>query len=273
MKKISNVRYIFIFPMMLALVLSIAGCNDEDAIVDTTDPVVSNVLLNDTSPDEDIEVNPGTTMHFDAVFSDDVRLGELKIDIHNNFDGHSHGRINEEAEPFSDERIIELIGREQTVHEDFVVPDNAATGPYHFNIQFFDNLGNEGDLMTIEFEIVDEAEQPLITINNPTSGTEVESSPGGTFTLDVDVSDPDGLEEVHAYLMEEHEDHDHDHGRVTSEEPIWEIEVELNGALEYQIDETVTIPANAEVGHYELKIKAIDMNGNVKIEEFEVHVE
>jgi hypothetical protein len=35
----------------------------------------------------------GKSVHFEAKFSDDIELGAYKIDIHNNFDGHSHGRV------------------------------------------------------------------------------------------------------------------------------------------------------------------------------------
>ncbi|MFW5700868.1 MAG: DUF4625 domain-containing protein [Cyclobacteriaceae bacterium] len=260
----------FLFSLLImAAALIFSGCDDEE--VDVTLPSVSNVTINDMS--ENIQVNPGSTMHFDAVFSDDVRLGQYKLDIHDNFDGHSHGGRTTNVDAWDTTFVEELIGKTQEVHQDIKVPGNAATGPYHFNLQYFDAQGNEGPLLTLDFEIVDEAEQPVITFISPDTVNELEVAPGGSFDLVVDVADPDGLEEVHVYLVEEHEDHDHDHGRVTSEDPIWEEEFELDGAQEYQVNETIAIPATAEVGHYELKIKAKDLLGNVKVEEIEVHVE
>lgn len=258
----------FLISLLFITVLAISACSDEE--VDATNPTVSDVTLNELS--EDIQVNPGSTMHFDAVFSDDVRLGEFKVDIHDNFDGHDHGRTLN-AIAWDTTFIVELIGKNQTVHEDIEIPQNAATGPYHFNLQFFDEAGNEGDLMTIEFEIVDPAAQPSIVILSPDPNAEFETSPGASFTLMATVSDPDGLEEVHMEIMEAHDEHDHDHGRLTSEEAIWEKEMELNGESQLAIDENITIPASADQGHYELKIKAKDLEGNYKVSKLEIHVE
>jgi len=268
-----NMKTIFFYwrflCILLAVVVITSSCTEEEE-VDDTDPVVTNVTLNDAT--EDIQVNPGTIMHFDAVFSDNERLGEFKIDIHDNFDGHSHGRLSQVTDPFDTVIIVELIGREETMHMDIEIPENAATGPYHFNLQFFDHIGNEGELMTIDFEIVDEAEQPAITINNPDPATEFEIAPSATFTLDAIVTDPDGLVELEAYFEEEHDDEGHDHGRLSDEE-LWEMEWPLNGETEVVINESITIDAAAEVGHYELKIKAKDSKGNVKLAAVEVHIE
>lgn len=258
----------FLFSQLLFIALIFSACSEED--VDVTDPTVSNILLNDLS--EDIQVNPGSTMHFDAVFSDDVRLGEFKVDIHDNFDGHGHGRILSTV-AWDTTFIVELIGKTQTVHEDIEIPANAATGPYHFNLQYFDDAGNEGELMTIEFEIVDPAAQPSIIITSPSPDAEYETTPGASFTLMATVADPDGLDEIHVELMEA--DEDHDHGRLTSEEALWEKEWDLSGEslTEMSIEESIMIPASAELGHYELKIKAKDKEGNYKVSKIEVHIE
>ncbi|MGK7393637.1 MAG: DUF4625 domain-containing protein [Candidatus Cyclobacteriaceae bacterium M3_2C_046] len=267
MKSINLLKKLFLFVLSVSAMLFLTNCDEDDDPIDLTAPTIQNVTLNEQT--ENIQVNPGDDIHFDAELADDQLLGQLKIDIHDNFDGHQHGRVA--ATPFSLERIIDLIGRTQTIHEDVEVPADAATGPYHFNIQFFDAAGNEGELMTIEFEIVDEAEQPTITITTPDPDTETEVAPGGSFAITGAVSDPDGLEELHMMLMHEEED-DHSHGRI-SEEVLWEKEWLLEGALEASFDEQVTIPANAETGHYILRIKAEDVAGNVKILKAEVHIE
>lgn len=270
-------KLVFVLALVSASVFWISCDDNGEDPVDLDPPTVENVTLNDQS--EDIQVNPGDVMHFDADFADDNRLGQVKIDIHDNFDGHSHGRLM--ATPFTYQKIIELIGKTQNVHEDINIPEDAATGPYHFNLQFFDEVGNEGELMVMEFEIVDEAEQPSIAVTAPDLSSEVEVAPGGSFALTGSASDPDGLEELHIQIMHEEEhDHDHDHedGRLMdddhgSEEALWEKEWELEGAMEAAFDEMVTIPADAEHGHYVLRIMAKDMNSNVKVLKGELHVE
>jgi uncharacterized membrane protein len=49
----------------------------------------------------------------------------------------------------------------------------------------------------------------------------------------------------------------------------------LDGATSWNFNqlEGITIPEDAEVGHYELKIKAVDTAGYEKLISFEVHVE
>ena len=247
----------------------LTGCDEEDT--DLTPPMLSNVSLNDQT--ENIQVNPGEDLLFEANFEDDEQLGQVKINIHDNFDGHSHGRIM--AEPWTLERIFDLMGKTEALQEVFNVPENAATGPYHFNIQFFDAAGNEGELKIIEFEIVDESEQPGIIVTNPDFSTEVKTSPGGTFLLEGMASDPDGLDELHIMIVHEEED-GHEYGRIkenAQEQPVWEKEWELDGATEVLFSEQVTIPSSAETGHYVIRMMAMDVNNNVNILKKELHIE
>jgi hypothetical protein len=249
----------------------LAACNkDDDSVpVDRTPPTVRDVTLNDQT--ENIVVQPGSTMHFDAVFEDDERLGQYKIDIHNNFDGHTHGRLAHT--PFEFSQTYDLIGRTQTVHEDIAIPEDAAPGPYHFTLQFFDAAGNEGELVVMDFDIADPDNQPVITITSHDIIEEIEVEPGGSIILEGTVFDPDGLEEVHIILGHEVED-GHDHRR-NEEEPLFEFEVELNGETTWNFEDMgpIEIPEDAEEGHYELRIMAEDINGNTRVVTIEVHIE
>jgi uncharacterized membrane protein len=250
----------------------LAACNKEDdaVSVDRTPPTVRDVTLNDQS--ENIVVQPGTTMHFDAVFEDDERLGQFKIDIHNAFDDHTHGRLAQT--PFEVSQTYDLIGRTQTVHEDITIPEDATPGPYHFTLQFFDAAGNEGEVVVMDFEIADPENQPVITITSHNIEEEIEVEPGESILLEGTVFDPDGLAEVHIVLGHEEEEHGHDHRR-NEEEPLFEYELELNGENTWNFEAMgpIEIPEDAEEGHYELRIMAEDVHGHVKVVTIEVHIE
>lgn len=249
----------------------LAACNkDDDTVpVDRTPPTVRDVTLNDQT--ENIVVEPGSTMHFDAVFEDDERLGQYKIDIHNDFDGHTHGRLADI--PFELSQTYDLIGRTQTVHEDIAIPEDATPGPYHFTLQFFDAAGNEGEIVVLDFEIADPDNQPVITITSHDIDEEIEVEPGESIILEGTISDEDGLAEVHIILGHEEED-GHDHRR-NEEEPLFEYEIELNGENTWNFADMgpIEIPEDAEEGHYELRIMAEDVNGNTRLVTIEVHVE
>lgn len=264
-------KYSGLFFSGVLLLLFFAACTKDDDTVpeDRTPPTVREVTLNDLT--ENILVEPGSNMHFDAVFEDNERLGQYKIDIHNAFDDHTHGRLAQT--PFEFSQTYDLIGRTQTVHEDITIPEDATPGLYHFTLQFFDAAGNEGEVVVMDFEIADPENQPVITITSHNIEEEIEVEPGGSILLEGSISDPDGLAEVHIILGHE-DDQGHDHRR-NEEEPLFEYELELNGENTWNFEGMgpIEIPEDAEEGHYELRIMAEDVHGHVKVVTFEVHIE
>src|SRR5690606_29709004 len=94
--KLKTMKQRAIYFFFILLIGATSCSNDDDGALDNAAPTVSDATLNDAS--EDIIVEPNSTMHFDAQFVDDVLLGQYKVDIHNNFNGHSHGRVA--ADPF-----------------------------------------------------------------------------------------------------------------------------------------------------------------------------
>lgn len=257
--------------LSLLFLTVIAGCdNENDEPVDTTPPTVSGVTLNDAS--ENIQVIPRSSMHFDAYFEDNVLLGQYKIDVHNDFDGHEHGRAMNE--PFEYTMTYDLIGKTQTVHEDVEIPEDTTPGAYHFTLQYFDAAGNEGELVVMEFIIVNPESQPIVNIFSPNIEEEIEIAAGESFMIEGTATDADGLEEVHIMLGHEEEDN-HEHGRVGEEEPLYEAEYALNSveSWNFQESEPILIPVGTEPGHYKLSITVLDLLGNPTKVTAEVHVE
>lgn len=80
--------------------------------------------------------------------SDDVMLKSYKIEIHSNFDHHSHGgnsRAVQETVDFSFNRSYDVSGQKTAHihHHDIVIPANATAGDYHLMVYCTDAAGNE----------------------------------------------------------------------------------------------------------------------------------
>ena len=66
-----------------------ASCsNDDDEILDSEKP---EITINDPVENEVFQV--GGELHFDIDLSDNDALASYKVDIHNNFDGHTHSGV------------------------------------------------------------------------------------------------------------------------------------------------------------------------------------
>lgn len=252
----------------LAFLALFSACTDDDAVVDTTAPI-----LNASTHSEVVE--PGGEFDLELALEDDLALGEVRVDIHDDFDGHDHegGRLN--AEPFEYTNVFNAMQGKKTftLHEHIDIPANAATGPYHITITYFDNAGNEGEIYIGTFEISDPAQSPSITITNFADGAELEPNAEGMLLLEGTVEDVDGLEEVHIMVTEGHEESAG--ARMMEEVILYEGEWLLNGATTFDmqnIQPAIDLSA-VPAGHYELRILARDIQGNAKVVWREVHID
>lgn len=255
---------------LLAAISLLAACKDDEngEIIDTTPPSISEV-------EHDMTVEPGEEFDLEFVLEDDIALGEARIDIHDDFDGHEHegGRILVTPFEFTDV-LDEMRGETRYVaHVHIDIPADAATGPYHLQINYTDNAGNEGELYISQFEISDPALSPNITITNFGADEELEPNEEGILYLEGSIADPDGLDEVHIMVYEEHEDHSN--GRLKQEVILYDQEWELDGATAFNLQDVTPVIdlSGAEAGHYELRIMARDTQGHVKVVRREIHID
>lgn len=98
----------FYFPMILSLlVISVSlltACGDSDnPLSDTTKPVID---LKSPAEGGVLAIGSEHGVHFEMDLSDDVMLKSYKIEIHNNFDHHSHDTRT--AETTVDSPLISL---------------------------------------------------------------------------------------------------------------------------------------------------------------------
>lgn len=139
--------------LWLALGLAIfGGCSkDKKAEVDIEYPVI-DISGVDAFPVQCSEVKRGDTIRFICDFSDNEALGSFSVDIHNNFDHHSHSTevndcgmdpVKTAVHPFLYLKSFTIpAGRSAyKTAVDIPVPENIDGGDYHFMIMLTDQEG------------------------------------------------------------------------------------------------------------------------------------
>jgi hypothetical protein len=79
----------FAFIAGLTGVMFFTACSKDEKTVDTEYPVI-DLSAADAFPKQCSELKRGETFTFKALLKDNVRLGSFSVDIHHNFDHHSH---------------------------------------------------------------------------------------------------------------------------------------------------------------------------------------
>jgi hypothetical protein len=137
-----------------ALTLALNGCFFED--VDEQKPEI-DLAVEGAFPMNCDTLFFGETFTFRALFTDNVELGSYSIDIHHNFDHHSHttetsgcdlSPVQVPSNPFQltvDYTIPEQLMEFQTAEEIIVPAENGEglfdEGEYHFFIRLTDREG------------------------------------------------------------------------------------------------------------------------------------
>jgi len=135
---------ILIFFIMLSF-----ACNRDP--IDDQKPVI-DMNGEDSFPNNCDTLYLGSSFTFRALFTDNVQLGSFSIDIHNNFDHHSHSTdVNEcqllpvktPVNPFVFIKEYEIpagLDEYQAVTE-ISIPENYDEGDYHFFVSLTDREG------------------------------------------------------------------------------------------------------------------------------------
>jgi hypothetical protein len=145
-----KIKFIILFSIIT--IVSFSSCSDD---VDTQNPVIKV-----NQPRDHDNFHTGDVIEFDAEFSDNQELSEMKIDIHYAGDGHTHKsfRYNGEVE-WDWDTIIRLAGQFQHVQFSINIPDNAKHGEYDFLVFCTDKAGNES-FVVLDFDIEKEENDP-----------------------------------------------------------------------------------------------------------------
>ena len=289
-----------IYLFIISIIAS--GCDDLE-LIDTSSPTVEVGV-----PVVGEYYMANEYAHFEARFVDDFELATYNIEIHDNFGGHSHGRI---AAKYDDPSLIKWSHKQsflipsgltlfQAVLEDEIrVPSNAIAGPYHFIVQAIDKAGNATsfqDDSAVELEVfINNDSQPVINITN-LENDELEIEKGVQFVVEGDVTDPtigeySGMHSMGLVLGEGlHEDRDHNHGGRIAEEDLINIYFEEQELHQFMVDDTIILEKvfeyinfslsqeqldeliAKEIDHLLLTIKVLDEQGNTAISSTDVYV-
>ena len=86
--------YLPIISLLAMSVFVFISCDDSDS--DTTKPVIE---LHEPEEGQALKIGSEYGVHFEMDLSDDVMLKSYMIEIHSNFDHHSHGKSRGAGEP------------------------------------------------------------------------------------------------------------------------------------------------------------------------------
>ncbi|MDR1456110.1 MAG: DUF4625 domain-containing protein [Tannerella sp.] len=130
-------RTIF-FSIGLTAILSVV-CNACTEDSDTTKP---EILVEEPADGEILHIGDESGVHFEAEFLDNEMLASYKVNIHPNFDDHSHTRA--ETVDFEFDKSWSISGKNAAVHHhEISIPENATPGAYHLMVYCTDAAGNE----------------------------------------------------------------------------------------------------------------------------------
>jgi hypothetical protein len=279
--------------------LNLTACNDDP--VDQSAPTIE---LSEPGMNETFAA--GDHVHFEAVFEDDVELGTYNIEIHDNFDGHSHGRVAarqtdpslqkwyfDESFEFPSGETIQEVHLEDEIH----VAENAFAGPYHFIVQSIDKAGNAtafDDDSAVEIQIlISNNSQPDITISNLEEG-ELHLDAGILFQAEGNVMDPTtgtyaGMHAIYITLGEGELHHDHNHGGRLADEDLIDVSYEDEQLEAFMTDGVIDlgkvfedigfVPSQSQIDdlkaedidHLDLFILVHDEQGNIGVSITPVH--
>lgn len=138
-------------PALLFAAVLLNACSKSDKDADTTYPEI-DITAADAFPKQCSVVKRGETFVYRAQLRDNVQLGSLSIDIHHNFDHHTHStEVNscEEAPvktpvtPFVFIRNYPVPDGQKAYSPEIeiTVPADIDPGDYHFLVRLTDKAG------------------------------------------------------------------------------------------------------------------------------------
>lgn len=153
-----NKNYLSFITLICATLIAFAACNDDEK--DMTKPVITDAGIV-ANPVNCQVYHPGEVIPFCYLFEDDTELGAFNIEVHSNFDHHSHSTEADEhsdceeadeahehehtgdaqAWVFNQDYTIPAGLRSYSAQVDIPIPADIAPGLYHFMIRLTDHAG------------------------------------------------------------------------------------------------------------------------------------
>ena len=139
--------------MFLTLLCALCACSssDDEETKDMTYPVINTTDI--VAVPTDCQVfKRGDVIPFNFLFTDNMELGAYNIEIHNNFDHHTHGTSSVECPMDAEKKpvkpwvsnqdfTIPAGQRSYTARHDIAIPGDIDPGDYHFMVRLTDHAG------------------------------------------------------------------------------------------------------------------------------------
>ena len=139
--------------MFLTLLCALCACSssDDEETKDMTYPVINTTDI--VAVPTDCQVfKRGDVIPLNLLFTDNMELGAYNIEIHNNFDHHTHGTssvecpMEAEKKPvnpwvYNQDFTIPAGQRSYTARHDITIPSDIDPGDYHFMVRLTDHAG------------------------------------------------------------------------------------------------------------------------------------
>jgi hypothetical protein len=146
------VSFITVNVPVLSLCALLAGCDRSNEDTKDMQKPVIEMSGSGYFPQNCVTLKRGDSFTFRAKFSDNVELGNYNIEIHNNFDHHSHSTGSEEcamdatktpvnAWVFNQDYSIPAGMKEFEANNEIPVPVTVDAGDYHFMVRLTDKSG------------------------------------------------------------------------------------------------------------------------------------
>lgn len=131
--------------------LAYTACSSDNDAVDTEYPTI-DISASNAFPVQCSQINRGQKITFRATFRDNAALGSYSLDIHHNFDHHTHSTEVSDCETDPVKKPVKplLYINSVTIPEglknyeatqEITIPEDIDPGDYHFMIRLTDKEG------------------------------------------------------------------------------------------------------------------------------------
>ena len=242
---------------IVGLGLFFASCNKE---IDETPPVIENMTIDGES--DEIYLPIESTFEITALINELGGKGQMKLDIHSNFDGHGH---KNDLVDYSHIEIYDIEGENHTFTDSYTIPDDVKAGPYHVGLFAIDEAGNESNEAIMDL-IVTRLDAPQVNITAPDFSNDLTYASGDTIHLEGIVADDESLVEVIVSLKQingDGEAYNNDFD-LASNPQSWDFQTDGNL--------NIAIASGLPTGKYSLLIRAEDNLGNITLHREQVNL-
>ena len=145
-------KWILKYSSIIAMLLLLAACSGDDSVdIDEEKPTI-DINYDDGFPQACSVLERGETYNFRALVTDNKALASYSIDIHHNFDHHTHDdqagecdleEVKESVNPFIyiENFDIETGLTTYEINVSVTIPNDIDTGDYHCSYSVTDETG------------------------------------------------------------------------------------------------------------------------------------